>query len=320
MNFSTYNYDLERFDRNPKKISDFLKKYNMNGIELLNPIEWNKDTLPKHLVKGVHLRYYPTWLDFWNENKKALLEEFKNMDNVEKYYGGIHRDIMIQHYIKEIEMATKIGVEYMVFHVAHTQTEHAYNYDFTYSDYEVTDAAIDLLNEVFKNVDTNVKLLFENVWWPGFTMLDKNIAYRLLNKVQYKNKGFLLDTAHLINTNLHIRSEEEAIQYIINTVNDFGELKGLIKGMHLNCSLSGEYVMDQINKKKQNKEEFKLNPMSEELYMHVFRIDSHKPFTNKNVKDIINLVKPEYIVYELVSDSVEQLGEYIKIQNKICNI
>lgn len=320
MNFSTYDYDLERFDCNPEKINAFLKKHNMNGVELLNPVSWKENTIPKKLVKGVHLKYYPTWLDFWNDNKKAVLEQFKNWDSVEKYYGGIHRDIMIQHYKKEIEMATKIGAEYMVFHVAHVQTEHVYNYEFTYSDYEVTDAAINLLNEVFKNLDTNIKLLFENVWWPGFTMLDKNIAYRLLDKVQYENKGFMLDTAHLINTNLCIKNQKEAVKYIINTINNFGELKSLIKGIHLNFSLSGEYVMNQINKKKQDKKEFRLNPMSEEIYMHVFRIDSHKPFTDNSVKNIVDLIKPEYLVYELIANSIEQLEEYIEIQDKVFRI
>lgn len=318
MNFSTYKFDLERFNCDSRQITSFLKKHNMDGIELLNPIMWEEGILPKKVVKGVHLKYYPTWLDFWKDNKNALLKQFKSIDVVEKYYEGISREVMIQHYKKEIETATKIGAEYMVFHVAHVEVEHTYDYNFTYFNDEVVDAAVDLINQVFKGLNTNIKLLFENMWWPGFTMLDKNIAFKLLNKVEYPNKGFMLDTAHLINTNLYIKDEKEAVKYIIDTIENLDELKSLIKGIHLNCSLSGEYVREQINNKKRQRKEFDLNPMSEETFMHVFRIDSHKPFTDRNVKKLIELINPEYLVYELIASSTEQLEEYIKAQDRAC--
>lgn len=318
MNLSTYNYDLERFNCDSQQITSFLEKHKMDGVELLNPIMWEESIIPKKIVKGVHLKYYPTWLDFWNGNKNALLEQFKSMDVVEKYYEGISREVMIQHYRKEIEMATKIGAEYVVFHVAHVEVEHTYDYNFTYADYEIIDAGIDLINEIFKNLKTNVRILFENVWWPGFTMLDKNIAFRLLDKVQYPNKGFMLDTAHLMNTNLYLKDEKQGVEYIINTINGLGELKSLIKGIHLNCSLSGEYVRSEINKKKLDEKEFTLNPMSEETFMHVFRIDSHKPFTDNSAKRLVEVISPEYLVYEFVAGSIGQLEEYIETQDRAC--
>ncbi|MBV7275199.1 TIM barrel protein [Clostridiaceae bacterium UIB06] len=319
MNLSTYSYDLERFDFDSQKITDFLEKHYMNGVELLNPIMWEEKILPKKIVKGVHLKYYPTWLDFWNGNRRSLLKQFKSMDAVEKYYEGISRDIMIQHYRKEIETATKIGAEYMVFHVAHVEVEDTYDYKFAYSDAEVVEAGIDLINQVFSGIDTNIKLLFENMWWPGFTMLDKNIAFKLLNRVEYPNKGFMLDTAHLMNTNLYLKDEKEAVEYIINRVEEFGELKNLIKGIHLNCSLSGEYVRSQIKKKNEESEEFDLNPMSEEVFMHVFKIDSHKPFTDNSARKLIEFIKPEYLIYELVASSTGELEEYIETQDRACN-
>ncbi len=314
INFSTYNYDLEKFHYDSQNITRFLERHTMDGIELLNPIAWKKDILPSKIVKGIHLKYYPTWLDFWNNNKVAMLKQFKSMDVVEKYYGGIQRKIIIEHYRKEIEMASKIGAEYVVFHVAHVEVEHTYDYNFTYSDYEIIDAAAEVINEVFEKLDTNIKLLFENVWWPGFTMLDKSMAVRLLDKVKYANKGFMLDTSHLMNTNLYLKDEKQGIEYIINTINNLGELKSLIKGIHLNCSLSGEYVREQINNRKTK--EFTLNPMSEEVFMHVFNIDRHKPFTDNSVKKIIELINPKYLVYELIASSLTELEEYIEVQDK----
>lgn len=318
MNLSTYDYDLKRFNFKSDQIRKFLGKHNMDGVELLNPIMWEEKILPKGIVKGVHLKYYPTWLDFWKNNKNELLRQFKTEDIINQYYSGNSREVMIQHYRKEIETAAKIGVKYMVFHVAHVEVEHAYDYNFTYSDGDIVDAAIDLINQAFEGIDTDIELLFENMWWPGFTMLDKNIALRLLNEVEYKNKGFMLDISHLMNTNLYLKDEKEAVQYIINTVNELGDLKNLVKGIHLNSSLSGEYVRSQIMRKENENKEFDLNPLSEEIFMHVFKIDCHKPFKDKNIQKVIELINPKYLIYELVADSIEQLEEYIEIQDMAC--
>ncbi len=316
MNLSTYNYDVERFDCSKHNLVNFLRKNKMDGIELLHPIGFKENIIPAEVVKGVHLKYYPTWLDFWNNNTQELLKQFKSLGIIEKYYGGIDRQIMIEHYKKEIRKANEINAEYVVFHVAHVQEKHTYDYDFTYTDEEVIDAAADLINEVFDGIETNVKLLFENVWWPGFTMLSYNNACRLLNEVKYSNKGFMLDTAHLMNTNLQLKSEKQGIEYIINTIKNLGELKDLIKGIHLNCSLSGEYVMKKINSTRGK--EFNLNPMDEEVFMHVFNIDNHKPFKDTSVKKLIDFIKPEYIVYEFVANSIKELEEYIQTQDVAC--
>ena len=44
-------------------------------------------------------------------------------------------------------------------------------------------------------------------------MLDKNTALTLLEKVNYENKGFMLDTGHLMNTNHYIENEEFGVKY-----------------------------------------------------------------------------------------------------------
>ncbi|MDO7206222.1 hypothetical protein Q5M85_21135 [Paraclostridium bifermentans] len=44
----------------------------------------------------------------------------------------------------------------------------------TYTDKDVIDASIELVNEIFKDLDTEVTILFENLWWPGLRMVDKN--------------------------------------------------------------------------------------------------------------------------------------------------
>ncbi len=314
VNLSTYKYDMDRFHCNSSEIINFLEKHNIGGVELLNPLMWNENIIPSSIVKGVHLKYYPTWLDFWNNNEEELLRQFNSMEAVKKYYGGTTRESIIEQYRKEIQQADKIGAEYVVFHVAHVQVEHAYTYDYTYNDEEIIDATAELVNEVFKGLNTNIKLLFENLWQRGLTMVNKDMVSRLLEKVDYFNKGFMLDTGHLMNTNLSLKNEKDGIQYILDTVNNLGELKKFIKGIHLNCSLSGEYVTKQIESNPKDKLSF--DYMQKNVLFHIMKIDMHKPFSDNTVKQLINIIEPEYVIYEFITRSVEELEEYITIQNK----
>lgn len=318
INLSTYKYDMDRFHCDTLEITNLLEKHNIQGVELLNPILWDENIIPKKIIKGVHLKYYPVWLDFWNNNSEELLRQFGNMDEVRSYYGGSTRESMIEDYRKEIQVADKMGAQYVVFHVCHVELAHVYTYDFTYSDEEVIDATADLVNEIFEGLDTNIQILFENLWWPGLTMINKEMVSRLLDKVRYSNKGFMLDTGHLMNTNFNLKDEKQGIQYILDTISNLGELKNYIKGIHLNCSLSGEYVMEET--KKQSKCELIYDEIKERVLFHVMKLDMHKPFKDRDVKKIIELVKPEYVIYEFITRSLEEFDEYITTQNEALEI
>lgn len=305
---------MDRFHCNSSEITNLLGKHNIDGVELLNSLMWDENIIPSGIVRGVHLKYYPTWLDFWNNNESELLRQFGSNEEIKDYFGGTTRKSIIDNYKREIQQADKIGAEYVVFHVAHVQVEHSYTYEFTYTDEEIIDATAELINEVFKGLNTNIKLLFENLWVPGLTFLSKEMLLRLLEKVQYSNSGFMLDTAHLMNTNLDLTNEKEGIQYILDTVNNLGELRKFIKGIHLNCSLSGKYVKEQIQ--QTHKCKLSLDYMKKNVLYHIMKIDMHKPFSDVDAKKLIDLIEPEYVVYEFITRSLEELDEYIAIQNK----
>jgi hypothetical protein len=318
INLSTYECDMDRFHGNSSEITSFLGKHNIDGVELLNSLAWDENIIPSSIVLGVHLKYYPTWLDFWNNNESELLRQFVSIEEVKNCFGGTTRECIIDHYRKEIKQADKIGAQYVVFHVAHVQVAHSYTYEFTYTDEEIIDATSELINEVFNGLNTNTKLLFENLWVPGLTLLSKDMLLRLLQKVQYSNKGIMLDTGHLMNTNFDLTNEKEGIQYILDTVNNLGELKKFIKGIHLNCSLSGKYVKEQLQENRKSKLQF--NEMKENVLFHIMKIDMHKPFSDVYTKKLINLIEPEYVIYEFITRSLEELDDYIAIQNKTLQI
>ena len=77
--------------------------------------------------------------------------------------------------------------------------------------------------------------------------------------------------------------------------------------------MSGKYIIEQIEKNNKNK--LTLKEMNENIYKHVMNIDRHKPFSNKVIKSLIELINPEYVIYEFITSSLNELEEYIKIQH-----
>lgn len=155
--------------------------------------------------------------------------------------------------------------------------------------------------------DGNVLLLFENLWWPGLRLLDQESTGMLLEGVQHPNVGIMLDTGHLMNTNQQLRSEEEGVEYILNRLENLGPYRNSIRGMHLHCSFSGNYV--NISKQRRLKE-----PSMAEIMQHVLEIDQHRPFQTKAVRQLVQAVHPEYLVHEFMQNSLDDWWEKVRQQ------
>ena len=317
INMSTYRYDVERFKGDYKEIEKFLNQNSLDGVELLGVGALDEDIIPKRLIKGVHLSYYPIWVDFWNEDEEALKRQFKNDEEIKIYYGSLDKQVLIEKFRNEIKMADRIEAKYVVFHISHVELEETYNYKFKTSNEEVLKASVEFINEVLKGLDTKIEILFENLWWPGLTLLNRVETRNFIEKINYENKGIMLDTGHLINTNVNISSENEAIEYILKVLEDLKDVKSFIKGIHFNYSLSGDYVRAQIRKQRNDKSKFTLEEMKKNIHGHVINIDEHKPFRSYNAKKIVESVNPKYLTYEFITTSLNQLNEYVEIQNKV---
>ena len=226
---------------------------------------------------------------------------------------------MVDWYRKEIATAVKLKVEYVVFHISHVLPEHCFSYKFTYTDREVVKAGIELLNEVMDGISGEFQLLVENLWWPGLTLLDASLAKELMNGVKYPHKGFMLDISHMMNTNLQLGNEDEAVDYILGKLQQLGELSGMIKGVHLNSSLTGIYAKSQFENTSifEEKDFFKRYCDS---YAHVLKIDRHVPFESTSIRKVLDFVKPEYLVYEFLTDNIKTLEEYAGRQNMVLGL
>ncbi len=315
INISTYPGDLERFDRNSKNMEDFLRQNGLQGFEMIQYEPWEDHMIPGSLIKGVHMRYYPVWLDFWRGDQSQLLRQWGNRETIRRYYGGETREDMVAYYQREIETAAITWAQYLVFHVSHAEVEHCMTYRFTYTDMDIAACTIELLNEVFQGYQGGLTLLLENLWWPGLTLKDQAVAGELMAGIRYPHKGFMLDIAHLMNTNFYLQNEEEAVAYILKTLEDLGALKKEIRGIHLNSSLSGDYVLEQL--KKNRRQGFSMAAADySEIYRHIRNIDQHRPFLDSKIKRVIEEIRPEYLVYEFLTKSLEELKAFVAQQNR----
>lgn len=299
-----------------KDMQYFSKKYGFDGFELIKFFDENNSSLKKY-IKGYHMRFFPSWMELYLEDFNSLYAELKDKKYFKSLCGGHNKKELIEYYKRELKIAKELEVEYVVFHACNVKVTEAMTYDFKYSDREILNAVISIINEIFEDGEHNFKLLFENLWWSGLRLTNKEEVEYLLNGVKYKNVGFILDTGHMINNNRDIKNSKEGIEYIVKNIDNIGEYKNLIYGMHLNYSLSGEYVKKSI---KENKEKnLSIEEIMENVYQHVGAIDYHDPFEDKEIIKVTNSLPIKYLVFELIGNTREELEDKIQRQWKIFN-
>lgn len=329
MNLSTHPEDLARFGPQAEDLLDFLKRHGLCGAEVIHYGPWDEKKLPREAVYGVHMSFWPIWLDFWQGNEAKLLDEFEDKDTWTKYYGGQDRSILISFYVDELRSAFAMNADYCVFHVSHTSLKDCYTYDFEnlskngQSVEELSKTVIlcfsQLINEVLHILNLEIpegfNVLFENQWWPGLSFTDPQLAKLLLEEIQYPHTGFVLDTGHLMNTNRSLRSESEALTYIRSIIESMGSLRQKIKVIHLNSSLSGAYVEEALNNPLLYDETLAFNERYFKAFSHIGKIDEHKVFKDRGIKELIQWIDPEFVVLEFMTGTLQEAEQMIAEQN-----
>lgn len=313
-NLSDADSTLEKFGHSTAAIEELLDGTDLDGIELIRWNNTDEHIIPRQRVVGIHLPFWPSWVDFWRNDKASLLRQFGNEENIRGYYMAAGREEFIANYRAAFLEAAERGAQYVVFHIGHAELEDVYTYRYHYDDEAVINAAIELLNEILSGFSLPYHLLLENLWYPGLTFLKPQLAERLLTGVNYERTGFVLDIGHLINTNIDLKTAEEAVSYCLRAIENLGPLKAAIKTVHLNGDLSGDYVKAAIA----NPQYRAADDLSQRIFdamHHVSKIDRHVPFTHPGVRALLAAADPDYLVYELVSRTKEELRTLIKKQN-----
>ena len=82
VNLSNYHLDNLLINNSAEELQNFLREHNLSGLEMLFYENWDEQIHKKDFVKGVHLNFWPNWLDFWLDNKKALIKEYGDLYNI----------------------------------------------------------------------------------------------------------------------------------------------------------------------------------------------------------------------------------------------
>lgn len=306
--------DFSTNDELEKSWEKYSKKYGIDYFELIKYSDIDNSSLKKK-IKGYHLRFFPTWLDLYFYSKEELLLRLGEEKNIRSLCGGITKDEMLEYYKKELERAKELEVEYVVLHACNIDIFEGMTYNFRFSDMEILEKVVKFVNEIFDNEKYNFTLLLENLWWPGLKLTSYLEVDYLIKNIKYKNTGFMLDTGHMLNTNLELKNSDEGVDYILENLENLKEYKNYIYGVHLNLSLSGEYVKRSIELNKERR--LNLKEVLNEIYFHVEKIDYHFPFDNMRIKEVLKELPLKYLVYEFIARDEISVERAVEKQEKI---
>lgn len=309
-NLTTFSDDLDRYrDRD-----DLLSALDgFDGVELMHCGPDARGIVPREIIVGIHLIFFPYWYDFYTGDMAACVRNLGSSEAVRALYGGDTPDALIEAYRRDIEKARAEGAEYVVFHVSDCADEELFTLKYRHTSQEIVEASIDLLNRLFPEPDGDLILLLENLWHPGLTLTEPEVTRRLLSGVHYRNKGILLDTGHLMHTDLSLRTQEEALKYLYRRVEEQGEeVRKAIRGIHLHQSLTGAYMAAVAA----HPPILFIDPIKrmEQVYTHAFTCDQHRPFTCPGVREFIRWIDPEYLTLEFISSSRMEQETMLKEQ------
>lgn len=296
-NFPLSTYSLEKYG-SWNEVQKLVEERHLDGLEVIADPDNLADDIPHSLVKGYHMQFYPDWLDFYRQDKDALVRKFGSLEFVESFYHCKTPKDLIQIFRHDLRLAIRLGAPYVVFHVSDVSLEEGYTYQWKHTDYEVLDAAIEVINEILRDVEPTFDFLVENQWWPGFKFTEPKKTEYLLSRINYPRVGIMLDTGHLMNTDWMIKSQWDGVKYILSMIEEHGELSKSIYGLHFHQSVSGAYCRKSIGKLP---EDFPLDYYDEfrRNYDHILQIDRHRPWTVEECVMILGRVQPKYLTHEI---------------------
>ncbi len=309
-NLTTYRDDLDRY-RDRADLVSALDGF--DGLELMHCGEDVRGVIPPERIVGVHLCFFPYWYDFYTGDLEACERNLGGPQAVRDYYGGDTREALADAYRRDIDRAKAEGAEYVVFHVSDCSDEELFTLRYRHTSREIVAAAADLLNSIFPEPEGDLILLMENLWHPGLTLTEPHVTQLLLDRVRYRNKGIMLDTGHLMHTDLSLRTQEEALEYLYRRLIEQGEaVRRAIRGVHLHQSLTGEHMA----RVAADPPILSADPQKrmEQVYTHAFASDRHRPFTCPGVRQFIDWIDPEYLTFEFISRSRAEHQTMLKAQ------
>ncbi len=321
LNVSTHQSDLETLAYDWENARQLMLKHQFDGFELYPVDGYDFSLIPADLIRGVHLRFFPIMDPLWHGKRARLLEIFGDEETLVHFYGGSDREAVIEVYRRQLDLAHDFGAQYAVFHAAQCEFEHIYQWNCPWRWQETIDMCAEIINAVMPRTKFRGEILFENLWWPGSLRLDSpGEIERLIDKTAYARCGIVLDTGHILNKNQSIHSERAGIDYLLETVDNLGAGKSLIRAVHLTRSLSAEYVLQSRTIVDPFKDAHSFWERFVITHQHVMKIDQHDPFEDTAVGGLFDLIDPEFVVFEFSYGDMDEWHQKIIRQRRALEI
>lgn len=295
-------------DDREEEIARLIHAKGLDGVE--NLIYGSQAGNPpfSKITVGTHLRYWPYWMDFYEGKNDRLCEIFANQEKIRQMYGAEDREGWIQVIRANICAALAEKPRYLVWHVQESTPEEAFSWRFRHTDEEVLTATAELYQSFRDLIPDGVFILFENIFWPGLYRLEpEKVEYFFTRLDDPAHAGLMFDSGHFMITNPDLTSEKEAALYIRESMKQLGEMKSLVKGIHLSCSLSGAYI-------RQFRRGMTVTLTDQVMMRHICSLDHHDPFQTRAAREIVEAIEPDYVTHELFGNTFAEAMEKARKQ------
>ena len=112
-------------------LRDFNKEFGLDGIEQFIYTMERPGKSYKDLTTGVHLNYWPYWMDFWLKKAKRLKQQFRNVIERNQYFrDAFSREEWLSVIRRNIGAGLTEAPEYLVWHVAEANKEEIFTWEF----------------------------------------------------------------------------------------------------------------------------------------------------------------------------------------------
>ncbi|MDO6620533.1 MULTISPECIES: TIM barrel protein [unclassified Shewanella] len=301
---------------NWQQAEDWLSQMNLDGFEIYPHGTVSADAIPAHLSGGFHLQSFPILTPLLYNDSKRLMDIFGDWDTVAQFYGGTDADYLINTLTQQLDLAHALGAPYAVFHPMDCDIDNLISQHFPWTYEDTVKACSLLLNQVLAKSKFKGKLLFENMWWQQSFRLDNRCEYDLLrHSVDYQNCGICFDTGHMMATQTQFSHEQQALDFIEQRLLQL-DLHHEICTLHLNSNILPAHKPQwraPLSVKSPFWQQFDLS------LQHINKLDPHQAFSQCDLSNLIERIKPDFLVHEINQKSLPQWQTDISTQMTLLN-
>ena len=177
-------------------------------------------------------------------------------------------------------------------------------------DGRVIDAYAEMVNSVVAGLprgEPPVRILFENLWWPGLKLTDGRDFRRLESRIEFGNWGICLDTGHMMNCLPDIVTEQDGIDALEGIFSRYpDDLIDRVVTVHLHWSASYPY-RSSFEERRPGDD---IMAFITQAYGHISSIDQHMPFDDPRCLRLTDILKPEFVTHEMPGSKAGMLEDF----------